>query len=583
MNRQDPSSTEQLLDMVRSSAQECDFTKNTANNVSTIGKLYRLAFKHVKLVIDIRSSTLCILAIEQKVAHPACERFVIPFHPTLQNNDAEVANFLHEKITFCTSGCKSVEIWTQTRLDNFFQTILEVSALKGQQLDKAVYWSLKKHLKELDEKTHFIDYRVRPSLSKDTSALQVEATVVPKTELARQKTLFDNAGLPLTGIVSKQCVVNAAINALPDRSESLLTLYVDKEFSCISIFTNNDLTFTRTIRTGTSSFIEALQGTEFEQGSENEFTPVKDSPYPNQHQTLFSHIEPVALRLARQIERTISLISNKAIPAPQRIYLTGDYAWSTEFKDFIERETNVETKTLPTPLSSELSLTYFDPNIRADAAFGLLYGTVLVEQNDGINLLHDFLSRRKLAAQRKIHLASTSVAIAVMLLLFISFCWQYVSNSQLQNNIATLDKEIRAIQPRLTQKILLHQMSDLENKRKQAVKLGENFAAPALLSMLNSMKTDNVRLIETHYVTGNTPLKNYKTSHRTSNSSVILDGIITGEPHAFNTALAMYIAQLGQSSFFSVPTVTLREQQHVPQLGTVLHFMLHCNLASRGE
>lgn len=582
MSKQGPSSTEQLLDIVRSkeqpkSVQQPDTPPPMESTLSSTADLYQLAFKYAKLIVEIRKTALCILAVEQRSLHPSCEHFIIPLVPSVRNDDEKLAEFLREKITFCAAGCKCIELWVQLPLDSLHQTLIEVSAARGPQLDKAVYWLLKSQIRDLDEKTHFIDYRVKSGLNKKKALLQVEATVAPYTEINRMKELFKSADLSLTGMIAKQCAVNATVHALPAVEESLLTLYVDDEFSSISIFSNNEFAFTRTIRTGISSFLEPLKGTAYEENSEEEFSPVSYSPYPHNSQEIFALIEPVALRLARQIERTISHIGSKSISTPKRIYLAGDYCWSAEFKDFISRQTGIETVTLPTPAPVNLPFTHLDAKNRPDAVFALLYATLFVEKNDGINLLHSFSVRRKLNTKRLIHLISTGALAAGVLFLFISCVWQYTSNRELVSTIETVKQKIEESKPLITQQTLLSKMAELERRRQQAKDIGKNIVAPALLAELNTIQSSNVKLLEVQFIAGATPYTSK--NRRVAADSAVLDGIVIGEPHEFNTSLAMYISKLGQHQFFSVPTVTLREEKQIPHLGTVLHFMLHCTIS----
>lgn len=583
------SSTELLLNLLRKK------TENTAwehedDKLPRGRQVSSISFTNATLYVDVRDTTITILAREKYIHIGRYEYVTV----ALDNPVEETENFsavLRDIIQQSTAGCRKVELVGLIRSDSVYQTVLIVPKMRHNQLSTAVFWTLKKELKDVDEETHFIDFRIRKRASTSGNQLSVLVTVVPRSDIELWTEWYAATGIRLLGVVLASTCFSNLISAVPEQGsdslESLLLVHIEKNYSVVLGFEKQDVRFSRILKIGSQNFVDELSGTQFESEGYTAFMPEFVSAYAGNEKDIFAIVSPVASRFEGQIERAIVLLDDFNISIPQRVYISGDYSWDKYFLNYLSEKTGCTVLPLVALPPDFLPTSSMDAT-RHDTVFASHFGAVLSAKVNDINLLYDFSARDR---QYVADIFSLGTMLLVACLLFVQLVvvsWQYADTYQMEQKIQKLEAQFDSYVPPVSLEMVEYLTEDLLSIRKHAKRLGYTLMPAALLTALNTLPADNIKLLRVHYICPEGALHTKQADEErikapVPEGTVIVEGVVLGDEFQFNAALSMFVAKIGQRRVFSMPAVTSKEIEEIDQQRRVLRFTLQFHVGEGKE
>jgi hypothetical protein len=583
------SSTDLLLNLLRKKTESAAWERGD-DKLSQGRQVSSISFTNATLYVDVRDATITILAREKYVHMGRYEYVTVPLSQPAEETE-DFPAVLRDIIRQSTAVCRKVELVGLVRSDSVYQTVLTVPKLRHSQLSTAVFWTLKKELKDVDEETHFIDFRVRKRVSAPGNQLSVLVTVVPRSDIELWTEWYAATGIKLQGVVLASTCLSDLISAVPEQDSeslnSLLLVHIEKNYSVVLGFENQEVCFSRILKIGSQNFVDELLGTQFENEGNTVFMPELVSAYAGYEKDIFSAVSPVASRFEGQIERAIVLLDDLNISIPQRVYISGDYSWDQHFLKFLSEKTGSTVLPL-VALPPEFLPTSSMDATRHDAAFASHFGAVLSVKKHDVNLLYDFAARDKQYVADIFSLGTMLLLTCLLFIQLVVVSWQYADTYQMEQEIQKLEAQYSTYSPSVSLAMVEYLTEDLLSIRKHAKRLGYTLMPAALLTSLNKLPADNIKLIRVHYVCPEGALHTKQADEErikapVPEGTVIVEGVVLGDEFQFNAALSMFVAKIGQSSVFSMPAVTSKEIKEIDQQRRILRFTLQFHVGEGEE
>jgi type IV pilus assembly protein PilM len=601
--RDEISSTERLLDLIRDDGEEEDTTLDSRSQKSIGSRLmgmirYPVSFKQsISVGVDLGHDDLKLVKIhrisDQKFEMLEYAR--VPFESGVTQNNAAFYQFLRPILAdFCGSS-KNPDIWCTIPSARVETRQLRIPKVNQKQIPNSVYWSFQK-IAPFDTKENLFDYELLGEADDgNVTKIDVMAYTALRTEINELKDLFNKAGFPLSGISIVPFAFQSLLRTgrIDSQEMHVASLYIGRDWSRIDIFSEGNLMLSRGIKAGVKTMFEALRA-EIE-GNLFELTiaksPTKDTAriraikkklkheLDQAHQLFFGalhEISPAALdegqwilkenkifqmilpaleRLVRQVERTLRHFSlNYENARVGKIYTSSGVNPHQRIIDYIGEELGIPTETLNPFVDNPnfVSLTP-GPELNSEqSAFVPAMGMALSSNKLTPNFLYTHKDKQKAVTNQRINRGVIAVFALIMI-----FC---VGVSFLQKS-ALAKKEYRKrqtqqqlenISVRVDQSLVLKLVDDIQSKNRAIQLIGQKYFGLAVVSEVADLTPANVRLLSLTAQLSDEPAKKKSAKNR----NLVLSGVVRGDRMILESTLAEYLMELKNSPLFDKPTIS---------------------------
>ncbi len=621
------SSTEKLLDLIRSNHTAADKTTNTLDPSQSTSVRKSISEKIIpfKKSITVGIDIGCYDLKMVKVTQYFDQRWKLldytkaPFEPQITKESSGFPDFLKSTLTKFCGPSKRIKLWTLISSANVEVHHLRIPKVAKKKIANAVYWTLKKET-SFKESDTILDFEVQGHvMEKGIPKIAVMVYAAPKEEVEKVKALFSKTGFNLTGLSIAQFAYQNLFRTkwIPATEETIANLYIGKEQSRIDIFSSGNLAFTRGIKTGMNSMIEAfIEG--FNEGKKGEFPKEIEMPegentsapknFEKEHsmnidearkillslspdsppltkedagfqlkeEEIFEMIIPAVERLIRQTERTfeyyIVTLEKERIG---KIFISGGINAYKPLTDYIGDQLGIERDIID-PLAS--GNPFLDDILPPDSvteriSFTPAIGMAVSDNSHTPNLIFTYKDKEKLASISHINRGIFVAFIFIIAVCMGIFLWQGHIEELKKAKIAQLHKEVSQYIPKVDQKILMLMAPKYKRKQKNLKEYSIRYLGMAIIKDLSMRTPSNIRLLSVTANFGGI------TENKGKNSPKILevDGIILEDRELLESSFAGYLMKLEDSPVFGQLSI-IKNDLEVYEEREVLHFVLNIQL-----
>jgi type IV pilus assembly protein PilM len=413
--------------------------------------------------------------------------------------DLALVNLLKAQVgAFCRTYAKT-EIWTSmpskdVRIEHI---LLPKAAAKSQtQLAQSVFWELQRQ-KKFNANSTIYDFEVLGEVDdKGTPKLNITAYTVPVEAVHSVRRLFNQAGISLTGVtIVPFCLQNIFRTGWLGTEQRVAHVFIGTDWSRIDIYSQGNLAFTREIKTGTNSMVQALAESlqpdlKETDAQASELTGLAMYPEPDENsgqeedkapdetngpnglsmeakarhmllhmashpqdresaQKIMTVIQPAVDRLVRQIQRTLEFFSQTMSQPPVEItYLAGPLATYSDLVAEISSRLETELKIMD-PLPPETTDAKHSPipsALEDRASLAPAVGLALSDNTRTPNFIHTFREKALSRQESKNHFLASAACLALILGCLGLFGWKFIQTRQGHNVLRSIQANAGQIQ-----------------------------------------------------------------------------------------------------------------------------------------
>ena len=621
------SSTEKLLDLIRSNNTETenksntpDFSQSTRVRKSISTKIIPFK-KSITVGIDIGHYDLKMVKVTQysDKRWKLIDFMKIPYEPQITKESLEFPDFLKSSLTKFCGHSKRIKIWTLMSSAHTEIHHLRIPKVGTKEIANAVYWTLKKET-SLKENDTIFDFEVHGDvMEKGIPKIAVVACATPKKEVEKVKDLFSKTGFRLSGLSANEFAYQNLFRTkwIPTAEKTISCLSIGEDRSRIDIFTSGNLAFTRSIKFGMNSMIESFieDFNEKEKGKllreadmpewENISAPKgfekkrplsidearkiilnlspdqpilteKNAGFQLKEEEIYEMIIPAVERLIRQIERTfehyIVTLENENI---DKIFISGGINAYKPLIDYISDQLGL-TGDIIDSLAPEIS--FLDgistpTSVPERIAFAPAVGIALSDNSHTPNLTFTYKDKEKLVSIRQINRGIFAAFILIIAVFMGIFLWQERIKELKKDKISQLHKEISQDTPKVDQETLMLMVSKYKRKQKDLKEYSMKYLGMAIIKDLIMITPSNIRLLSMKANLGGVIENKAKDIPKT----LEVDGIIVGNRESLESSLAGYIIKLRDSPLFNQLSI-IKNDVEAYEERKALHFILNIQL-----
>jgi len=619
--RDDISSTEKLLNLIRGdNAKQSEASPGLSSplSVSSSAKKIIPFRKAVTIGVDIGANELLLAKIvslsEQKRRLVDYRRE--PFNPGISKNSPEFLKFLKSAlIDFCGSA-KSLHIWCITSSVNVETRYMKIPKVARNKIANVAYWTYKKEI-AFNEEQDLFDFELLGEIAEDGfKKMAVMAYTAPKREVNELKDLFIKIGFPLTGMTIVPFAIQNLLRSkwIETGAKDVCCLYIGENWSRIDVFSQGNLTVSRGIKAGKTSLIEAIregmaenaemvghlskteaslgieeegQAVEFDQAREMLYRlldapPIspedraEPGPMDAGEEKIFRMLNPALERMVRQVERTLEYYRLTFKDADVgKIYISGEVCSCPRLVQHIGVQLNLPTESLD-PFAVEVGSAIELPGPKSAmdrSAFVPSVGLALSSAAITPNFISTYEDKEKATSVRRINRVIFAAFIFFLALNLGAYFWQGHRVRVKKVELAELEQKLGRYVPTLDQGLIL-QMVALSGKKKQDLKdRSQRYLGLAVISELSKITPLDIRLLN---ITINID-RAMADPNRVPAKTLLLEGVVLGDPLTLETTLTGYMLKLKSSLLFSQSSV---EKQSLETVGgdKVLRFAAQINV-----
>lgn len=522
-----------------------------------------------------------------------------PYPPDLDPDSAAFPAFLGTCLQKASSGAKP-EVWTFISPDHAEYSSIKLPNVSAKDLHQSVFWAVKKEAK-FNEKTHVFDYRILDRvMDKGVEKRLVVYFLAQAAEVNRLKAIFKQAGYALSGISIEPLALQNYFSTqwTVETSNVLAHLQLGAENSRIDILDHGRLLYSRSIKFGSNSFIEAIQ-----EGfaPDDEIVMAPDSPLEVQPETpdaspslpeahvlpdkepvdaralflntikaqhgkampagtrqepeeLLEMILPALERLIRQLERTLEYTVNQMGFQPvEKILVSGFPALFPGLMEYIANQFTIPVEMFD-PLDPDLlpAQGFLPANILSRVELLPAAGLALSDNERTMNALHTYVHRSREKQERLITRVAGFLSILILGAVFAAYL-------QSSSTIRQLNADIQAEQARLAEMeafpdtlgvtTMLAQVRDKDARVKSYL---SRYKPLATIGTLTSITPLWAKLESASF-----SFIPDKDSDKTGEG--IVKGLVSGQVETLDAFLGSYILMLGDSDIFAQPRLVKKE------------------------
>jgi type IV pilus assembly protein PilM len=608
------SSTEKLLDLIRSG-------DNTGvelpDNVSPLqspkirklrlAKTWSLKKKSITVGVNFGYKNLKLV----KVRQTSDKQWVllgytsVPFDPEMPKHGHEFATFLNDALTeFCGSSRKP-EIWFLLSSDKIEIRHIRIPRVPKKQVNNAVYWTAKKET-FFDEKQSALDFEILGDVAEEgIQKISVIMYTAPRNEVEPLKDLFSMSGFPLTGMSLVPFAIQNLLQThwLETVEDSVPSLYITGNWSSVDIFSSGDLVFTRKINVGINSLIQSIREalrhaqkkdipatldieTPIEMGQAKKvlFSLTPDSPpltrddpgFSLEKDEIFRMILPAIEKLVRQIDRSLKHYSlqlgNENI---SKIYLSGEICAFGRLVDYISDQVGLSIEIIDPFASGDSVSGEISPtgSILERSSFAHAVGMALSHNSRTPNCIFTYKDKEKSARIARMNRGIFGVFVFMMVICIGIVVWQGRIADVKKAKTLALGRQMEQYTPRINQAILLQLAARDKQNSHDLKEYGKKYLGMAVIGEIARMTPSNIRLLTLTANLGEISVDKDKVPVK----GLVFEGLVFGEPQAFDASLATYLIKLENSHLFSKPNIHKSTVEY-HNGKKVLHFTVHMKL-----
>jgi hypothetical protein len=153
---------------------------------------------------------------------------------------------------------------------------------------------------------------------------------------------------------------------------------------------------------------------------------------------------------------------------------------------------------------------------------------------------------------KKINRNILAVILPLTALCMGTLLWQAGLDGQKNAEITALKKELRQYTPRVDRNLLVAEVAMAVEERRRLRDYSRRYLAMAVVGELSRVTPPNIRLLNMTAELGAVATEGGRGKPKT----IVMEGVIAGEPERFEAELAAYLMSLSGVPLFSEPTVS---------------------------
>ena len=494
---------------------------------------------------------------------------------------------------------RGVDIWALLGAADVQIGLQTIPPVPDKQLPGAVFWAIKKEAGQEGLPDDLVyDYRVvGQRMEEGKPRLEVLVCRTSRAVLQPLENLYASMGRRLSGMTIAGLALENILRQgrMGNGDEATCTLYVGAGWSRIDIFQDRRLRMSRDIRTGLNSLVEVLQEemqTVMAKGVEldDELDALRlDSPEqylkeepagkikPKELQAPLAlatdlvrkmaegepllwhmggrdfHIEnhrideigePVFIRLARQVERTMEYYSLNFKGAPiSKIHLTGPILNNPRLMRALKTPFTIPVKPLSVFTPSDFQDSYLPPRSSLEQDRLTLAAGLALSTDETINLVHTWKEKQQERRSRfltSVMVGVTAALFAVLVVLTL-FTQRQLHEQTAQNR--EIERRLEAFPATLDPQRLKELIAGVKARQEEEKKLAMRYLEPAMVGEVIRRTPGHVRI---ERVSWSRPA-----SEKEAPRLEITGHILPEEGRSLEALLSAYSLTLGQSPLFS--------------------------------
>lgn len=514
---------------------------------------------------------------------------MVPMDPEIEAGSLEYVTALRDALkAFCGSP-KGLSIWTALGKDVGAIHRVRIPRIGKEQIPGAIFWALKREEPFEDEAT-VIDFELDPEPpAQDTAQLSATGFLAPREEVDRVAKIFSQAGFPLSGIALPLCALQNLFRSriLKQDGSSAVLSRIGMKSTQVSVMDKGRLVMTRSIPVSLLSLAESLtkelqppptllQAKTLVLGPGTAAGDPKTESSWNEDEVI-AILFPALQRIARQIERTIKYYHTTANPeGPVSVYLAGPMAANQRLMNCVATELANESIVINPFASATAKSSDHTPKGKAEqAAFTQAYGLALSGRGETPNLIGTYKDRERIKRTEQVNRAIFAFFLIMTTACGIFYGWQRTQLSELRNDEGRLSSSSGAERIEINQAALLTAIADLRVQRSQMEETARQYEGVALLTEINQVTPDHVRLLQLSARIGNSGQEERQTPPR----QLRMEGVVSGERASLEILLAAYQTRLERSPLLQNIRIDESRVRNT-ESGAQLSFVLNADLTS---
>ena len=617
MAKDEISSTERLLDLIRSSTKtgsefsnitpSRSFSQRIKSNFSNL-----FSFKKSTTVgVDIGYNELKL--VKTSDSSPEKQQLLdylkVPYLPNVSIDHPEFIPYLRSVLTRFCGSAKSTEIWANISSARVEMRYLRIPKVPQKQIANAVYWSFKK-ITSFNEKDTTFDFEVLGDIEEGSAQkIEVMAYTAPTQEIKKLKGVFSKSGFPLTGIsIVPFAFQNLLLNnCVGTDAKNVSSLYIGRDWSRIDIFSNGYLVLSRGIKAGIKTMRATITGEKDENRMELSSTPVDpdeakktqidadraqeiffgfaqdSSPLDSrsaelkpEEKAIFKMILPALKRLVRQVELTFEHFSaNFENESVERIYISSGARPHKLIVDYIGNELGIPKENFdPFSADSDFSGEVSGPESALEREdFAPAAGIAISNNSITPNFLFTHKDKKKIADINFINKILYAGFALVMILCIGFYFYQGNTIREKKDQVAMLKLEMSTFMSKVDQVAILKLVEEAKRNNEVFKEYGRKYLVIAALSEIAELTPTNIRLLNISAQLEAPP----GAEEKNPENSIVIGGIVLGDRMALESILARYLIALKGSPIFDQPVISEKTPGFFNN-NEVLQFTTHLQL-----
>ena len=630
--RDDISSTQRLLDLIRGDrpvkerpAQDADIGSGTIIPQKERGAVLKNIWpsrKGITVGIDFAYTNLRLVKIKQTAESQwkllACAN--VPLDPDQPREGPEFSRFLKKTLSDFAGPSGKTDIWCLMSSAQIEIRHIRIPKVPKKQVANAVYWTYKREV-EFDENENILDFEIIGDILED-GVQKLAATVytAPKQEIKRLKDLFSRSGFPLSGISIGPFAYQNLLRTgwMEGGDKTVASLYVGRNWSRIDIFSSGNLVLARGIKAGMNSMVESIleavnegrNEISIEMAGEGSAAPVPAVIEPEEpidmtqarrilsilspdskpltdaepgfylkHDEIFRMILPAFDRLIRQVDRSFEYcVLNLKSDRVERLFVAGQiHIFTRPVLDYIHEQIGIpcDINDPLKPGAQFLDDALIPDSVSERIAFGPAVGMALASRSRTPDLTFTYREKDEQETVTRINRSIFVVFLIIIALCAGVFYWQDQQIGEKKARVIALDQKLETYNPRLSQELILQLAGKVNKKSREIKAYGQKYLVLAILNELSQMTPSHIRLLNFTAYLGANP----KAGKKSPKKTILLEGIVYGEPGKLDNALATYLMKLDASPLFSDISVNKTTVEDLEDK-KVLHFWTRLHVKS---
>jgi hypothetical protein len=276
------------------------------------------------------------------------------------------------------------------------------------------------------------------------------------------------------------------------------------------------------------------------------------------HNQIFQVVLPAMERLVRQIERTFEHYAlNFNREGIKRIFISGQVIANANLINYFEKQLEMPVVPMnPFPPNVPFTQQIRIPDAVSDReGFVPAIGLALSSNTITPNFLFTHEDKEIIENVRKNNMRILTFCLICLVLIFGIFSWQLNKLDKQIARVETLNNQLIKYNPPANKELLLALYAKAKHKSKIVTQIVHRYAPAAVITELADITPSNIRLLNIDAKFADQSPK----APTSSANSVTIEGIIFGDPAAFETMLTNYLFSLKNSPLFRKPSVQSKQ------------------------